>query len=261
VEAGNPAHLAHRKPASRLGLTDKNTARLEFDRLLLRLDGLHNRLWAEATRSVLLVLQGLDASGKDGAIRRVLTGLNPQGCDVTNFKVPNDLELAHDYLWRVHVACPRRGILGAWNRSHYEDVVTARVLGLVGEAEAHRRYRHIRELERMLVDEGTTPVKTFLHISKDEQRARLQARVDDPQKNWKFRREDLETRAKWDRYQDHYEEAITATSTEWAPWFVVPADHKWVRDVAIAVLLVDTFERLDPRIPAAEPGLAGLVVE
>src|SRR5438552_17038725 len=201
VEAGNPAHLAHRKPASRLGLTDKNTARLEFDRLLLRLDGLHNRLWAEATRSVLLVLQGLDASGKDGAIRRVLTGLNPQGCDVTNFKVPNDLELAHDYLWRGHVACPRRGILGAWNRSHYEDVVTARVLALVVEAEAHRRYRHIRELERMLVDEGTTPVKTFLHISKDEQRARLQARVDDPQKNWKFRREDLETRAKWDRYQ------------------------------------------------------------
>ena len=147
------------------------------------------------------------------------------------------------------------------NRSHYEDVVAARVLGLVDDDLATRRFRHIREFERMLVDEGTTVVKMFLHISKEEQRARLQARIDDPEKNWKFHHADIEVRAEWDEYHARYEEALSATSTDWAPWYVVPADHKWVRDVAVVELLVEVFAALDPRIPDAELGLEGLVVE
>ena len=183
----------------------------------------------------MLVLQGMDAAGKDGAIRRVLTGLNPQGCSVVNFKVPTEV----DSRARLPLAHPRRdsrarGSSGVWNRSHYEDVVAARIVGAVDDEQCDRRYRHIREFERMLGDEGITVVKVFLHISKDEQRARLQARIDDPAKSWKFRRADLEVRAQWDRYHEHYEESLTETSTDWSPWYVVPADHKWVRDVAVA---------------------------
>jgi PPK2 family polyphosphate:nucleotide phosphotransferase len=261
VEPGHAAELARRNPASHLGLGDKVAGQALIHAILERLDQLHNRLWAEARRSVVLVLQGMDAAGKDGTIRRVLTGLNPQGCQVVNFKVPTEVDLAHDYLWRIHRALPPRGRLGVMNRSHYEDVVTARALGLVDADRCEQRYRHIREFERMLVDEGTTVVKVFLHLSNGEQRVRLQARIDDPEKNWKFHRADLEVRERWDEYQRRYEEALSATSTDWAPWYVVPADHKWVRDVAVAQLLVDVFERLDPRIPAPEVGLEGLVVE
>jgi PPK2 family polyphosphate:nucleotide phosphotransferase len=261
VTPGEAARLDRRNPADRLGFGAKDDGGALREPLALRLDGLHDRLWAEAERSVVLVLQGMDASGKDGTIRRVLSGLNPQGCSVVNFKEPAGEELKHDYLWRVHNSCPARGILGVMNRSHYEDVVTARVLGIVDSDRCTRRFRHICEFERMLTDEGTTLVKVFLHISKQEQRARLQARIDDPTKNWKFRRSDLETRARWEEYQSCYEEAISATSTKWAPWFVVPGDHKWVRDVAVATILVDVFERLDPQIPKPEPGLEGLVVE
>jgi PPK2 family polyphosphate:nucleotide phosphotransferase len=261
VTPGEAARLDHRDPADRLGLRDKQEGRARREALALRLDGLHDRLWAEAQRSVVLVLQGMDASGKDGTIRRVLSGLNPQGCSVVSFKAPVGAELRHDYLWRVHNSCPARGILGVMNRSHYEDVVTARLHGTIDSDGCKRRVRHIREFERMLTDEGTTLVKVFLHISKEEQRARLQARIDDPTKNWKFQRSDLETRSRWADYQSGYEDAISATSTEWAPWFVVPGDHKWVRDVAVATILVDVFERLDPQIPKPEPGLEGLVVE
>src|SRR5262249_32725784 len=228
--------------------------------LLARLDLLHNSLWAEASRSVVLVLQGMDAAGKDGTIRRVLTGLNPQGCTVANFKVPTTTDLQHDYLWRVHRAMPPRGLVGVMNRSHYEDVVVARVLGLIDDARCEQRFRHIREFERMLADEGTAMVKVFLHISKDEQRARLQERIDMPEKRWKFRFDDLESRARWDDFQRQYDEALTATSTDWAPWYIVPAAHKWVRAVAVGSILVNVFERLDPQIPDAIDGLDGLVV-
>jgi PPK2 family polyphosphate:nucleotide phosphotransferase len=261
VEPGEPADLTGRNPASRLGLADKGDGQARSQGLLEVLDGLHNRLWAEARRSVVLVLQGMDASGKDGTIRRVLTGLNPQGCEVENFKEPTTTDFAHDYLWRIHAVTPRRGILGVWNRSHYEDVVTARCIGAIDARQCRRRYRHIRGFERMLSDEGISVVKVFLHISKEEQRARLQERIDDPAKNWKFRHSDVEARKQWDHYQAQYEEAITATSTGWAPWYVVPADHKWVRDVAVASLLVHVFTKLDPHIPDPEPGLEGLVVE
>jgi PPK2 family polyphosphate:nucleotide phosphotransferase len=261
VEPGHPADLAKRNPASRLGLGEKVDGQARSAELAAVLDGLHNRLWAEARRSVVLVLQGMDASGKDGTIRRVLTGLNPQGCSVVNFKEPTTLDFAHDYLWRIHAHTPARGLLGVWNRSHYEDVVTAHCIGAIDERQTRRRYRQIRGFERMLTEEGISVVKVFLHISKDEQRARLQARIDDPAKNWKFRRSDLETRAKWDEYQTQYEAAITATSTSWSPWFVVPADHKWVRDVVVATLLIDALTALDPQIPEPEAGLEGLVVE
>src|SRR4051794_22017501 len=261
VEPGEGADLGGRNPAARLGLGDKGDGQARTPEPLDMLDELHNRLWAEARRSVVLVLQGMDASGKDGTIRRVLTGLNPQGCSVVNFKEPTTLDFAHDYLWRIHAHTPARGLLGVWNRSHYEDVVTARCIGAIGERQTRRRYRQIRGFERMLTEEGISVVKVFLHISKDEQRARLQARIDDPAKNWKLRRSDLETRARWDEYQTQYDAALSATSTSWAPWYVVPADHKWVRDVVVATLLIDALTALDPRIPEHEAGLEGLVVE
>src|SRR5262245_47262501 len=261
VEPGDPVRLEARNPADHLRLRQQgDVAEVQHD-LAARPDDLHNRLWAEAKRSVVLVLQGLDASGKDGTIRRVLSGLNPQGCDVVNFKEPTSQDLAHDYLWRIHHACPPRGILGVMNRSHYEDVVTARAIGVIDDRGCKRRYRHIREFERLLSDEGTAVVKVFLHVSKEGQRERLQARIDDPAKNWKFRASDLDTRARWDEYHKLYEAAIAATSTDWAHWYVVPADHRWVRDVAVASILVEVFEAMDPRIPDPAPDLAGIVVE
>jgi PPK2 family polyphosphate:nucleotide phosphotransferase len=260
VDPGQRADLAHRPTDDRLGLTDKKAARDVRATHLAELADLHDRLWAEAERSVLLVLQGMDTAGKDGVIRRVLTGLNPQGCSVVSFRKPTELELEHDYLWRVHAACPPRGRLGVFNRSHYEDEVTARALGLIDEAQWKRRYRHLRDFEQMLTDEGTTVVKVFLHISTDEQRRRLQARLDDPTKRWKFKLDDLDARKQWDVYQAAYEDAITETSTDSAPWWVVPGDHKWVRNVAVTRLLLDTFRRLDPQYPPPDPGLDGLSV-
>ena len=194
VPSGKAPRLDRRDPGDRLGLTDKASAREQRDAVLDELEVLHGRLWAEAKRSVLLVLQGLDTAGKDGTIRRVLTGVNPQGCSVTSFKAPTTLELEHDYLWRVHNACPARGRLGVFNRSHYEDVVAARVLGVIDDRRCRRRYRHLRDFEQMLTDEGTTLIKVFLHISREEQRQRLQARLDDPTKRWKFKVDDLEAR-------------------------------------------------------------------
>jgi len=261
VEPGTKARLDHREAVDTLGLGDKLSGQVRSEMLATTLGELHNRLWAEAKRSVVLVLQGMDASGKDGTIRRVLSGLNPQGCTVTNFKVPTDLQLAHDYLWRVHNHAPARGLLGVWNRSHYEDVVAARMLSLIDDEHCAKRYRHIREFEQMLHDEGTSVVKVFLHISKEEQRRRLQARIDDPTKNWKFQKSDIEARRQWDQYQERYEEAITESSTECAPWYVVPSDRKWVRDVAVAELLIRVLEELDPQIPDPEPGLEGIVIE
>ncbi len=209
---------------------------------------------------MLLVLQGLDAAGKDGTIRRVFTGLNPQGCDVESFKVPTATEAAHDFLWRIHTALPARGDIGIFNRSHYEDVVAAQVVGLIDDRQRKRRYEHINAFEHMLCDEGTAVVKVFLHVGKDEQRARLQARLDDPEKRWKFEPADLDTRAQWDEYMRLYDAAITATSTDWAPWYVVPADHKWVSGVAAATILVDELEALDPKIPKPKMDLDGIVI-
>lgn len=260
IPPGGPARLAKRSTDEKLGLPGKEEGAGRFERLRSELDALHRRLWAESARSVLLILQGMDTSGKDSTVRHVLSGLNPQGCQVTSFKVPNDAELAHDYLWRIHVACPERGRLGVFNRSHYEDVLAARFVGAVTAEQCRRRYRHLREFERLLVDEGTTVVKVFLHLSKAEQTARLERRLADPTRAWKFQLSDLDARASWDEYQALYEEVLSETSTGHAPWFAVPADRKWVRDVAVAELLVDALRGLDPQIPAPDPSLADIVV-
>ena len=259
IEPGAKANLVGRSTDDRLGI-EKGRAQQALTNLTDRLSRLHGRLHAERSRSVLLVLQGLDASGKDGTIRRVFTGLNPQGCDVESFNVPTTTEAAHDFLWRIHHALPARGDIGIFNRSHYEDVTAAQVVGVIDDRQRKRRYEHINAFEKMLHDEGTSIVKIFLHVGKDEQRARLQARLDDPEKRWKFDRSDIATREKWDEYTRLYDAAISATSTTWAPWYVVPADHKWVSGVAAASILVDTIEELDPKVPEPKEPLDGIVI-
>jgi PPK2 family polyphosphate:nucleotide phosphotransferase len=260
VKPGTDARLDQRSTDDKLGLADKAQAADTLASLHLRLFELQERLWAEEQRALLVVLQAIDAGGKDGTIRSVFTGVNPQGVRVVSFKVPAGRETRQDYLWRVHANCPGHGEIGIFNRSHYEDVVAVRVHELVPEKRWRRRYHHIEEFERLLTDEGTRIVKIFLHISRDEQRQRLQARIDDPKKNWKFRTGDLEDRARWDDVMAAYEDALTKTSTEWAPWYVVPADRKWVRNVAVSTLLVETLEAMDPQYPPPEPGIESIKV-
>ncbi len=228
--------------------------------LRARLTDLQARLYAEGTRSLLLVLQAMDAGGKDGTIRSVFAGVNPQGVRVASFKAPTSQERAHDFLWRVHAQAPAAGEIAVFNRSHYEDVLIARVQKLVPEAVWRARYAHISAFEQLLHDRDTTIVKVMLHISKDEQRKRLQERVDHPAKRWKFNAADLDEREHWDAYQQAFQDAITATSTPQAPWFVVPANRNWYRDWAVLSILVKTLERLDPRYPPAAEGLEGAVV-
>jgi PPK2 family polyphosphate:nucleotide phosphotransferase len=259
VTPGEPARLGERDPGFDLGL-DKAEGKVRLDELRARLAALQNRLFAEARHGVVLVLQGLDASGKDGVIRSVFADASPQGCRVVSFRVPTSTELAHDYLWRVHAALPSRGEIGIFNRSHYEDVVAVRMLSLAPEEVWRRRTGHIREWERMLTDEGWSLVKVFLDVSREEQRVRLQERVDDPEKRWKFRRDDLKVRERFDEYRAAWDEAITETSTAWAPWHVVPADRNWVKALATAALLVEALERIDPQLPEPEAGLEGFVV-
>jgi PPK2 family polyphosphate:nucleotide phosphotransferase len=260
VAPGAPAELAKRDPRDVAGLEGKSAAKKLRAELIDRLSKLQTRLYAESSRSVLLVLQGLDASGKDGVIRAVFTGVNPQGVRVVSFRAPTETERAHDYLWRVHAALPPRGEIGIFNRSHYEDVVAVRLHQLAPEEVWRRRPGHIREWERALADEGTTLVKVFLHVSKDEQRKRFQERIDDPEKRWKFRKDDLDVHERYAEYVAAWDEVIGETSTEWAPWHVVPADRNWVKSTAVAMLLVETLERLDPKLPEPEPGLEGLVI-
>jgi PPK2 family polyphosphate:nucleotide phosphotransferase len=260
IDPGSKPKLAKRDAGDHLGLDGKEHALERLDTLREELEKLQGRLYAEGRHAVLLILQGLDASGKDGVIRTVFEGVNPQGCRVASFKAPTSTELAHDYLWRVHAALPARGEIGIFNRSHYEDVVAVRMLELAPERVWKRRPGHIVAWERMLVDEGTTIVKVFLNVSKEEQRRRLQDRIDTPEKRWKFRKADLGVRAKFDDYLDAYDDVIEETSSEHAPWYVVPADHNWVKAAAVAELLVDALRRIDPNPPAPEEGVEGLVI-
>ena len=209
-------------------------------------------LAADGTRAVLVVLQGRDTSGKDGTIRDVFTATNPQGVRVAAFAAPSTLERQHDYLWRVHAAVPPRGVIGIFNRSHYEDVLAVRARGLAPEAVWSRRYHHIAEFERMLVDEGTLVLKFFLHISRDEQAERLRKRLAQPEKHWKFDEKDLEDRLRWGAYTAAYRDAFRHTSTPWAPWYVVPADSKKVRNYLVAATLVRALERLPLEPPRLE---------
>jgi len=232
-----------------------------LDSLAERLDDLQNLLHAESRRKVLLVLQGLDTSGKDGTIRWVFSRTSPLGVRVTAFKAPSEEERDHDFLWRCHANVPRSGEIGVWNRSHYEDVLVPVVEGWIDKAETRRRYAQINDFERMLSETGTVIVKCMLHISKDEQRARLQARVDDPGKNWKFAMGDLDVRKKWDAYERAYGNALTATSTDHAPWYVVPADSKRHRNLMVAELLVKSLKDMGLSTPPFDPALKGLIVE
>jgi PPK2 family polyphosphate:nucleotide phosphotransferase len=241
---------------------DKVNAEPEIERQLVRLTDLQDRFWAEAKRSVLVVLQGIDAAGKDGTINKVMEAFNPQGCTVTSFKVPSTEELAHDYLWRVHHKVPRKGEIGIFNRSHYEDVLVVRVHDLVPRKVWSARYDQINDFERILADNGTTIVKFFLAIDRDEQRERFQARYDDPTKRWKFSMGDLEERKLWDDYQAAFDDALSKTSTDRAPWYVIPANRKWFRNVAVATILADTIAALKPAYPpVADDVPADLVIE
>jgi len=260
VDPGSPAKIAERDPDDTLGL-DKGTSEKRIDTLVDRIDELQYRLFSEHRRSILLVLQGLDASGKDGVVRRVFDGVNPTGVRVTSFKVPVGAEVQHDYLWRIHAALPARGEIGVFNRSHYEDIVAVRMHRIAPEEVWRRRYEHLRAFERMLVDEGTTVLKVFLNVSKEEQRKRFQERIDDPEKRWKFRRDDLNVRERYDEWVAAWDEAVSETSTPWAPWYVVPADRNWVKALVVAELVAGTLEQLDPRLPEPEPGLERLHIE
>jgi PPK2 family polyphosphate:nucleotide phosphotransferase len=260
VEPGRPAGLMTRDTRATFGL-DKATGKERLKELVERLSTLQQRLYAERERSLLLVLQGLDASGKDGVIRKVFTGVNPQGCRVVSFKAPTSTELAHDFLWRIHSALPERGHIGVFNRSHYEDIVTVRMLGLVPDQVWKRRPRDVNAFERTLADEGTTIVKAFLNVSKEEQAKRFKERIADPEKRWKFRKADLETRKRWDQYMSAYDETIEATSKSWAPWHVVPADRNWVKALAVATLLVDALGRMDPKLPDPEAGIEDIEID
>jgi PPK2 family polyphosphate:nucleotide phosphotransferase len=241
---------------------DKAVARDEIDHQLERLGELQDRLWAEAKHAVLVVLQGIDAAGKDGTIKKVMTAFNPQGSPVTSFKVPSAEEMAHDYLWRVHKAVPRKGEIGIFNRSQYEDVLVVRVHELVPRRVWSKRYDQINDFEAELAANGTTILKFFLAIDKDEQRDRFQARYDDPTKRWKFSMGDLEERTRWDAYQAAFQDVLSRTSTADAPWYLIPANRKWFRDLAVATILAETIAELKPAYPpVAEDVPQNLVID
>jgi len=208
------------------------------DKNLKKLRELQGVLYAEAKHSLLVVLQAMDAGGKDGAVDHVFSGINPQGCQVTSFKQPSSEELAHDYLWRIHHVTPKRGMIGIFNRSHYESVLVERVHNLVPEKVWSKRFNQINHFEKLLADEGTVIIKFFLHISKKEQKERLEDRLKDPSKNWKFDAKDLDERRHWDAYYEAYEDALEKCSTDYAPWIIVPSDHKWFRNWVISDALV-----------------------
>lgn len=231
---------------------------LEINREQLR--ELQELLYAENKHALLIILQAMDAGGKDGTIEHVMHGVNPQGVAVTSFKVPTELELAHDFLWRIHQHAPKRGMIGIFNRSHYEDVLVVRVNELVPEAVWRQRYEHINNFERLLADSGVTILKFLLHISREEQKERFQDRLDEPHKRWKFSKGDLAVRKQWDQYMAAYEDAITYCNTEWAPWHIIPADKKWYRNLLISQIIVETLENLKMRYPNPEEGLDEIVI-
>jgi PPK2 family polyphosphate:nucleotide phosphotransferase len=237
---------------------DASAAKLDAD--LERLAALQERLWAEHKRRLLIVLQGMDASGKDGTIKHVMTGLHPLGCRVVGFGVPSEVELAHDYLWRIHQAVPGNGEIVIFNRSHYEDVLVVRVHDLVPKERWSRRYDQINEFEATLAAEGTTILKFFLHISPEEQLERFKERYADPTKRWKFKVGDLEERKRWADYMAAYEEVLERCSTDAAPWFVIPSDRKWFRNLAIADIVADALDDLKPAYPEREDLPKDLVI-
>jgi PPK2 family polyphosphate:nucleotide phosphotransferase len=260
VRPGSGIKLSRFDPANTHGI-QKDVATERLAKNLERLSVLQYLLYAESRRSLLVVLQGIDAGGKDGTIRHVMSGLNPQGVNVTSFKVPEGAEKRHDYLWRVHQAVPEWGQIGIFNRSHYEDVLVVRVHDLVPKAVWSKRYQQINDFERMLTDNGVVILKFLLYISKDQQAARFRQRLSDKTRNWKFSPADLKEREYWDQYIEAYEDAIRQCGTKWAPWYVIPANKKWFRDLAVSQVIVDTLERMDLKFPKPTADLSEIKFE
>ena len=260
VTPGSKVRIKDFDPADTLGW-GKPEALEAIEANRKRLSDLHELLWAENQRAVLVVLQGMDTSGKDGVIRHVMTGVDPQGCKVTAFKKPSAEEADHAYLWRIVKALPARGDIGIFNRSHYEDVLIVRVQDLVPKDVWKERFDQINVFEKLLVDNRLTILKFFLHISKDEQKERLQERLDDPTKNWKFNEGDLAERKRWDQYMEAYEDVLRRCSTEHAPWHVIPANRKWVRNLAISTVIVEAMEKLDMKWPRVSFDPKSIVIE
>ena len=233
----------------------------QFRTLQDQLQDLQKMLYAQNQHRILVVMQAMDTGGKDGCIKHVFSHIDPQGIHVRSFKKPSEEELSYDFLWRVHSKVPHRGQLVIFNRSHYEDIIAVRVKKLFPDEVWKRRQRHVVEFERMLAEEGTTIVKIFLHISKEEQKKRLEARLENPEKHWKFNPDDLADRARWDDFMAAYEDVISKTSTEFAPWFIVPADRKWYRNLCVARIMLDTLKKLDMKLPKIDWDPGGIKIE
>ncbi|MCC7145765.1 MAG: polyphosphate kinase 2 family protein [Phycisphaeraceae bacterium] len=248
VKPGSVVNL-NKMPTCQGGGLNKVSARKKLLLLLKRIDQLQELMYAEGKHALLVVLQGMDAAGKDSTIRNVFGPVNPQGCGVVSFKAPTGEELGHDFLWRVHARTPARGMITVFNRSHYEDVLIARVKKLAPLTQIRKRYAHINAFEKLLHDEGTVMVKFFLHISKDYQKARLQRRLDRVEKQWKFNPQDLAERQRWPQYQKAMELVLRQCATDVAPWYVVPAEKRWFRDLLVAQVLVQTLEGMKMRYP------------
>jgi len=261
LESGRSINLAAISSNGKDFVSDRQSAEEEFSELRDELIELQRRHYAANRDKLLIVFQAMDAGGKDGTIRRVFRGVNPQGVIVTSFKVPSKKELAHDFLWRVHKAVPGKGMIGVFNRSHYEDVLVVRVHDIVPESTWRPRYEQINNFEKMLAETGTVVLKFYLHISKAEQRERFQSRIDEPAKNWKFSFDDLEKRKLWPDYMAAYEEMLERTTTAWAPWHVIPANQKWYRNLAITRVIVSALRDLDPQYPEPEQDLSAVRVE
>ncbi|HTW64185.1 MAG TPA: polyphosphate kinase 2 family protein [Bryobacteraceae bacterium] len=258
VQPGSKLRLKHRDPGDTFGKKRDDKA---HEKSLCRLRELQHLLYADKRYSLLIVLQGLDAAGKDGTIRHVMSGVNPQGCEVSSFKAPSTEELARNFLWRIHRAVPARGNIGIFNRSHYEDVLIVRVHDLVPKSVWKHRYRHINDFEHMLTDNGVTILKFFLHISKEEQRKRFEARIQDSSRNWKLSLPDFEERKHWDNYTAAYEDALSRCSTEEAPWYVIPSDRKWFRNYLVADLIVEALDRMRLKYPAPSVDISKVVLD
>jgi len=249
VKPGQKVDLSKVDPDSTFGIEDKQEGLAILEKNRTRLDELQYVMYAEDRHALLVVVQGMDASGKDGTIRHVFSGVNPQGCRVTSFKTPSAEELDHDFLWRIHKVVPGRRELGIFNRSHYEDVLIVRVLNLVPEPVWSKRYEQINRFEKNLAENDVILLKFYLHIGKEEQKKRLEERLTDPQKNWKMNLEDLKIRGRWDDFMKAYEEALTRCSTDWAPWYIIPSDKNWYRNAVISHIIVETLESLDMKFP------------
>ncbi len=252
AEPGKKFNLGKCDPRDNSAFADKDLAKAQLLDDAMAIDALQDRLFAEGSRALLVVLQGIDCSGKDGTVRGVFNQCGPLGVAVKSFKVPSEEERAHDYLWRVHNACPPKGIIGIFNRSHYEDVLVVKVEKFASPDAIERRYAEINQFEKLVSDSGTRILKFMLNVSKQEQAVRLQERVDSPDKQWKFKSGDLTARAKWDDYMAAYETAIARCSTEWAPWHVIPADRNWARNGAVARIVREALEEMNPQYPAPQ---------